>query len=118
MEKKEASYKMVTMPYDLHVVRTLSWFDAAEYPITRDEVESLLQSDGELGWSASDYVDSTEAGMTTRNNMITWKGHPCFLWERDPITCASPDQPQIAKLIEIASKLNALVIGDDGERYK
>jgi len=114
----ETCFKMVTMPYDLHVVRTPGWLDAAEFPITREEVEGLLQSDGELAWSASDYVDSTEAGITTRNYMITWKGLPCFLWERDQITCASPDQQQTAKLIDIASRLNALVIGDDGERYE
>jgi hypothetical protein len=38
-----------------------------------------------------------------------------LLWERDQMTCASPDQQQTVKLIDIASKLNAHIIGDDGE---
>ena len=45
------------MAYDLHIVRTEHWTDAARAPITRQDVDALIAADAELAWSATDYVD-------------------------------------------------------------
>lgn len=50
------------MGYDLHVVRTLDWLEAAKSPITREEVDRLIDQDPELQWSPSDYVESGWSG--------------------------------------------------------
>ena len=105
------------MPYDLHVVRTSNWLEAAKNPITREEVDRLIQSDPELEWSSSDYVEVKQAVGISRFYMITWNGRSCFLWHEDQITCATPDEDQTAKLVSIAAKLKANVLGDDGEQY-
>ena len=105
------------MPYDLHVVRTELWTDAANKPITWDEVNGLIASDPDLQWSASDYVDMKLGDTTTRYYMICWRELPCFWWYRDQITCANPEEAQTLKLIDIANKLGAHVVGDDDERY-
>jgi hypothetical protein len=105
------------MPYDLHVVRTSNWLEAAKNPITREEVNRLIESDPELEWSASDYVEMKQEEVTNRFYMITWNGMSCFWWYEDQVTCATPDDVQVEKLIDIAEKLSAKVVGDDGEHY-
>ena len=105
------------MPYDLHVVRTSNWLEAAMNPITRAAIDRLIQSDPELEWSASDYVEMKQEEVTNRFYMITWNGMSCFWWYEDQIRCASPNEQQVAKLIGIAEKLKAKLVGDDGERY-
>jgi hypothetical protein len=93
------------VPYDLHVVRTERWTDAARKPIRWDEVIGLIASDPDLQWSASDYADMQEGDITTRYYLICWRGTHCFWWFRDQITCATPDEAQKLKLIDIASQL-------------
>ena len=46
------------MPYDVHIVRTHDWLDAANDPISKPLVEELIASDPELEWSTEDSVDS------------------------------------------------------------
>ena len=106
------------MGYDLHIVRTEDWTKAANAPITRSEVDALIAADSELAWSTTDSVDMKyAAGASTRRFMITWRGAPCFWWDRDHIQCSDPDDAQQAKLIEMARALSAATVGDDGEIY-
>lgn len=51
------------MAYDLHIIRTKDWTEAASAPITKQDVDALIAADSELSWSTSHYVDMTdEAG--------------------------------------------------------
>ena len=84
------------MSYDLHIVRTPSWLEAAESPITKEEIDGLVGADSELEWSTLDYIDMrNEAGSVVRFPMIRWRG----------------------LLLQIARELKAQVVGDDGETY-
>jgi hypothetical protein len=106
------------MAYDLHIVRTKDWTEAASAPITRQDVDALIAADSELAWSTTDYVDMADAaGVSTRYFMITWRGEPCFWWYRDQIQCSGPDDAQVSKLIQMARALKAHTVGDDGEIY-
>ena len=80
------------MPYDLHIVRTSDWLDAANSPISREDVDRLIQTDPELGWSSSDFVEMENGTRRTRFYMIAWHGNSCFWWYKDQIMCASPDE--------------------------
>jgi hypothetical protein len=107
------------MAYDLHIVRTKDWTEAASAPITKQDVDALIAADSELAWSTTDYVDmDDETGVTTRYFMITWRGESCFWWYRDQIQCSGPDDAQQLKLAHIARALDAHAVGDDGERYE
>jgi hypothetical protein len=107
------------MAYDLHIVRTKDWLDAASAPITKSDVDALIAGDPELAWSTTDYVDMRDdAGAVTRYWMITWRGQSCFWWYRDQIQCSGPDDAQQMKLARIARALNAHAVGDDGEHYE
>jgi len=107
------------MAYDLHVVRSLHWIDAADSPITKSDVDSLIEADPELAWSDSDFIEmKDDNGAISAYYMIRWNGTPCFWWYKDQLACSGPDARQTAKLIRMATALNARVIGDDGERYE
>ena len=107
------------MAYDLHIVRTAHWLDASTDPISKDEINHLITNDPTLAWSNHDFVDmKSDAGETTRYYMIEWNGVSCFWWCRDQIVCSGPDEVQISKLLHIAAALRAVVVGDDGEKYK
>ncbi len=106
------------MAYDLHIVRTKDWTEAASAPITKQDVDALIAADSELAWSTTDYVDMADAaGVSTRCYMITWRGQPCFWWYRDQIQCSGPDEEQVCKLVKMSRVLHAHVVGDDGEIY-
>lgn len=106
------------MAYDLHIVRTENWLEAASAPITRQDVDALIAADSELAWSTTDYVEMRDdAGAITRYWMMTWQGQPCFWWYRDQVQCSGPDEAQVAKLVQMSQILHAHVVGDDGEIY-
>jgi hypothetical protein len=107
------------MAYDFHVVRSSHWMDAWSSPITKIDVDALIDGDPELAWSGEDFVDmADESGNVTRYYMILWNGLPCFWWFRDQILCSGPDDVQLLKLVRIASALSGHVVGDDGEGYQ
>ena len=106
------------MSYNLHVVRTPDWMDAASAPIARREVVNLVEADPELTWSTTEFVDVRDKnGTVFRLAYMKWHGSSCFLWKKDQIICQNPDEAQTAKMIRIAEVLQAIVVGDDGERY-
>lgn len=110
---------MWAMAYDLHVVRSSHWMDARSSPITKIDVDALIDGDPELAWSGEDFVDmADESGNVTRYYMILWNGLPCFWWFRDQILCSGPDDVQLVKLVRIANALSAHVVEDDGEGYQ
>lgn len=71
------------MAYDLHLVRTSNWLDAADAPVTKEDVDALLLSDAELAWSM-DYIEMKLEGEAKRFHLIEWKGQPFFLVVQGP----------------------------------
>lgn len=113
-------YGKYDMAYDLHIVKTLDWIDAAENPVTKLEIEALVAADPELSWS-EDYVDMQNGESEddiVRYHLIEFNGVSCFWWYRDQIKFNSPDFEHQLKLIKMAEALNAYVVGDDGEHYQ
>jgi hypothetical protein len=108
------------MAYDVHIVRTETWFDAESEPITKPQVDALIAADPELAWSTRDWVGMRDGRgrKVTRYYAILWKGQPCFWWYRYEIRCCGPSEEQVGKMVELAAKLKANVIGDDGEAYR
>jgi hypothetical protein len=71
-----------------------------------------------LAWSTADWVDmSDDDGKVTRYFSILWNGGSCFWWYRNEIRCAGPNEEQLAKMVEMAERLDANVIGDEDEEY-
>ena len=108
------------MGYALHVTRSSDRSEAFNNPITNGEVDALVAADPALQRSSMNTmsVGNPPVIITTKGDFLEWKGVFCFSYWEGEIKCSNPDEPHIRKLIEIASKLNARVVGDDGEEYK
>jgi hypothetical protein len=106
------------MGYDLHVVRTEDWLDASQNPIGLDEVQAAVAVDSELSLDADQFVAMSDAkGRTHRYPIVSWRGRPIFWWYQDQLISSSPTEAVVGKLLQIAERLGARVIGDDGELY-
>ena len=107
------------MPYDVHITKAKSWLLSKNNPIVTDEVNQLVDSDSELSWSQSDYIEMlNDKKETVRHYAILWNGQPKFLHVDGEIRCSNPDKKTIAKMREIAKELGAIVQGDEDEVYK
>ena len=93
------------MPYTVHVVRTPHWRDAVQSPITKEDVTALIAADKELAWSAANADE------------ISWRGAPTIRWNQDQLVSTDPNSALTAKLIRMATALNAYLVGDNGEHY-
>jgi hypothetical protein len=80
------------MGYDLHITRAETWTDSAAHPIEESEWRACAASDPELEGIA----DFREGRIVVKN----------------------PDDSAIARMLEVAKRLNAHVEGDDGEFYE
>lgn len=80
------------MSYDLHITKADHWVNSDSNPITE---EDLAQIDNILGAS----------------------GQIPFIFQRGRLTLCGADGNTINLMIAIASSINAIVQGDDGEIY-
>ena len=107
------------MGYDIHIVKTEDWQNAASDPVTKAEVDRVIAADKDLQWSQTDYMEMVEAnGEKLRFPAILWQKAPTFYWFGNEITCSDPSEEQIMKMIDLAELIKANVIGDDGEVYR
>jgi len=83
------------MSYDVHVVRSADWLQAASDPISRADVDTVVAADSESAWSETDAVEmADETGTVTRYFMITWRGASCFWWYQNQVVCSNPAPPE------------------------
>jgi hypothetical protein len=115
------------MGYDVHITRANDWTEAKSAPIRLEEWLTLIQSDPEM--QLDGFADAkTPDGVLRYENqgLVVWKaysgngvnGNMAWFDYRDGcITVKNPDEEILAKMKQIAKKLSAKVIGDEGEEY-
>ena len=110
--------------YDLHITKADRWLESQEHPIAQSDWLDLVAADPSLQTREEDYlVHDSEGGIVWCIDPVVWIGGPDDsnaprLWYRDgEIMVPDPDEEAIPKLKEIAAKLGARVLGDDGEEY-
>lgn len=68
-----------------------------------------------------DYYDRTVNGNIERTHPVLWMNHPSHVvpfWFMDgAIDTKNPDKATIKKMVELAGKLNAKVLGEEDEEY-
>ena len=111
------------MGYDLHITKAEDWTEAGSQPISDAEVKQLVASDQTLAVSTTDYYDRDGGeGETERIPAILWTTHPdeevAFWFQDGEITAKNPDDATIIKMLEMAERLQAQLLGDDGEVYQ
>ena len=114
--------KTAAVGYDLHVIRGEEWWERGEIPA--EEWRMAVDAADDLRMTG--FVDTrTPAGATLRFTnplLVEWSGHPSrvavqFNFDRGQVVVKDPDPPTIARLLALATTLDARVQGDDGEFY-
>ena len=116
------------MGYDVHITRADHWLDASATPISLGEWRDYVASDDEvqLTGQAVAYVDGDPAIDYASDGLASWiaytKHDPngnqaWFDWQEGRIVVKNPDEEILDKMRQIASRLSARVVGDDGEEY-
>jgi hypothetical protein len=111
--------------YDVHITRAEDWIESESKPISLGEWQSYIQSDPELRPEPCDTATNptTDQVITVPNKgFAVWTAHPegdqvWFGYWRGCITAKNPDKAILEKMSQIAARLNARVIGDEGEEY-
>lgn len=99
------------MGWELHIVRTESWFDSASNPIGSEEWIQLINDDEELS------IDKINGDYFAR-----WSNHqvhdePWLDWDDGRIYTKQPEEALYCKMLQIAKKLDAIVVDDDDHKY-
>ncbi|MEI7188048.1 hypothetical protein [Dickeya dianthicola] len=99
------------MGWELHIVRTENWFDSASNPISSEEWLQIIHDDEELS------IDKNN-----RDFYAIWSGHserdePWLDWNDGRISTKHPDEALYCKMLQIAKKLNAVVVDEDDHKY-
>ena len=111
------------MGYEVHITRATEWIRSNEAPITEEDWLAVVDTDPELIVSADDYYDTKDrhTGAVRRVHAVSWTAHPEEPWplwhDGDEILTKNADEPTIGKMKQLAQRLNARVLGDDGESY-
>jgi hypothetical protein len=116
------------MGYDLHIVRRKNWDDyEEESTISLEEWLAYVQTDEELvltnGYQVR--IPGVENSFQNVPGFCNWNGHstksgddkPWFDYGYGMISTKYPDNETIRKMLDIATKFDGRVQGDDGEFY-
>lgn len=99
------------MGWELHIIRSENRFHSNDNPISSEEWLQLVNEDNELS------IDNKNG-----NFFAIWSGHseheePWLDWNDGRISSKHPDEALYCKMLQIANKLNAIVVDDDDHKY-
>ena len=95
------------MGYDLHITRSTDWTSNLGVEIRADEWLTLVAEDPDLT------VDPQYGPHSAKSMAGAW-----FAWFEGNVFTSDPDRPTVAKMLDLATRLSAVVQGDDGEFYE
>jgi hypothetical protein len=110
------------MSYSVHITRANNWCAAQEQPISEEEWLAAVEQDPTLSINKDDYYEyKTEGEKAKRIHPVEWaeaEDKNCLWWGRGQIECKNPSDAWVAKMVALAMRLNAKVVGDEGEQYQ
>jgi hypothetical protein len=111
------------MGYDMHITRAPSWWENAGHEIDEAEWRDLVAADPELTITGAAEVDLPD-GQTLRyqNELLAeWKAPDgatvWFDFRGGNVVVKNPGDDAIAKMHQLARRLDARVQGEEGEFY-
>jgi hypothetical protein len=109
--------------YDIHITKAQEWSDSTSQPIPEADWLSVVGQDPTLTIRQADELRMRDrkTGLVRVIHPVVWMGpdgEATPLWfDEGRATTKNPSKAAIAKMKEIAAKLGAHVVGDEGERY-
>src|SRR4051794_37057841 len=105
--------------YELYITRASSWLDTPKNPLFPSEGDAVVAADAELKWSMADYYERQKPDHPVeRFHPVNWTTHPDqvpFWFIDGAVSTKNPDPRTIRKMVELARKLNARVLGEGNE---
>ncbi len=116
------------MGYDLHITRAPDWTASESVPITLQEWLAYAEHDPEmrLDGEAVAYVQGKPVLAYQNAGLAVWTAYSrhdpngnmaWFDYRRGEIVVKNPDEEILRKMKQVAGRLGATVVGDDGETY-
>ena len=117
------------MGYELYISRNDEWWDEeVGGGISLSEWSSLIDADDTMRMDGFAEVDLPDGSTlrTENEGLAVWTQYAgnevggnqaWFDFRHHAIVVKNPDQAILTKMLEIAAKQNAMVIGDEGEQY-
>jgi len=99
------------MGYDLHITRAGDWSESEDAPIALAEWLAVAAADPEL--TAMPENGDAFFAIGEPDDAMGW-----FNWFEGNVFTKNPDKRILAKMLVLASRLDAKVQGDDGEPYE
>jgi len=99
------------MGYDLHITRKKFWADQDGPQISTAEWLAYVVTDSQLRFDQNSQRHTLKLSVESEHDE-SW-----LEWFQGDVYTKNPDEPILAKMLEIAKALNARVQGDDGEVY-
>jgi hypothetical protein len=111
--------------YDVHITRAEDWIESESEPISLDEWSTYLLSDPEMRPEPRATATSPTGQVITieGQGLAVWTAHPegkgpvWFGHRRGCVTVKNPDGATLEKMLQIAARFHARVMGDEGEEY-
>ena len=100
------------MGYDLHITRKSFWADPDGSAITVEEWLAYVATDSQLRLLPGRKDNMVILDVPSKHQ------HPWLAWSKGNVKTKNPDEPILAKMLQIASAFNAKVRGDDDEIYR
>lgn len=110
------------LSYDIWVTRAHALDQARHFPISMREWLTVADADPDLRLSRDDFLDRvSDAGEPERVHpwlIISLPGEPPLWFMDGAVQTTNADQPVVAKLVQLALKLRAQVLDENGgNRY-
>ena len=113
------------MAYDLHITRTKLWFNSNYNPISMSEWSNYVLDDPSLKFVYERQSDNKTVLSYYNEGLVVWinelieenKNLVYLDYVHGRIVTKNPNKATIVKIKEIAEKLYAFVVGDEGEEY-
>jgi hypothetical protein len=107
--------------YLLYITRADDWLDATKKPIAANEWMAIVEADPTLSVNTNDYADyRVEDGGIQRAHPVEWSEADdgnCFWYRDGAVHCKNPSAVWQRKMIELAKRLHAKVLGEENEEY-
>lgn len=103
---------VLAVGYDLHITRKKLWSAEDGPVITEEEWLAYVATDPQLR------LNPNSKGHTVTLDVQSGYPDSWLEWFEGDISTKNPDEPILAKMLQIATALKAKVQGDDGEIYR
>ncbi len=115
----------IAMGYDIHITRASEWSESEKTPIAVDAWKKVIAEDKSFVATNAAVATNPKTGEEIRvpgAAMAIWTDSKTgkqahFDYRQGRITVKNPDEAMIAKMKDVAKKLGARVVGDEGEEY-